>query len=75
MLFTEWNWDDAKAVWHEEGVAEGLERGRSEGLEKGTQQKQIEIARNFKALGLSDKQIAAGTGLSLEEIARLDTSR
>jgi hypothetical protein len=24
---TEWNWDDVKAVWREEGLEEGLKRG------------------------------------------------
>jgi hypothetical protein len=28
MLLTEWNWDDAKAVWREEALEEGLQRGR-----------------------------------------------
>jgi predicted transposase/invertase (TIGR01784 family) len=63
MLFTDWNWADAKEVWHEEGVAEGVEKGRKEACQ--------ENARRFKALGLSDEQIAIGTGLSLEEIAVL----
>jgi hypothetical protein len=49
MLITEWNWDDAKAVWHEEGVAEGLAKGLERGREKAYQEK-LEIARNFKAL-------------------------
>jgi flagellar biosynthesis/type III secretory pathway protein FliH len=31
MLLTEWNTDDAKVIWREEGWEEGLE----EGLEKG----------------------------------------
>jgi predicted transposase/invertase (TIGR01784 family) len=70
MLITEWNWDDAKEVWHEEGVAEGvavgLEKGRAE-----ARQEKLEIAQKFKALGLSDEQIAIGTGLSLEEITAL----
>jgi len=70
MLMTEWNWDDAKEVWQEEAREEGLQEGREEGLVK-LQQKQLEIARNFKALGLAPDQIAAGTGLSPEEIAAL----
>jgi len=28
MLFTEWNWDDAKQVWQEEAREEGIEKGR-----------------------------------------------
>ena len=38
---------------------------------KGGIKKSIEIAKNFKAMGLSNEQIAKGTGLSLEEINSL----
>jgi flagellar biosynthesis/type III secretory pathway protein FliH len=31
MLLTEWNTEEAKMVWHEEG----FEEGREEGMEKG----------------------------------------
>ena len=27
MLMTEWNLDDAKQVWYEEGIEEGIEKG------------------------------------------------
>jgi predicted transposase/invertase (TIGR01784 family) len=67
MLITEWNWDDAKEVWHEEGVAEGIEKG----LAKGSREKQLEIARKMKQAGLDMEQIFAFTGLSPEEITRL----
>jgi hypothetical protein len=33
MLLTEWNWDDAKAVWWEEGREEGREEGENKVLE------------------------------------------
>jgi SOS response regulatory protein OraA/RecX len=29
MLLTEWNWDDAKAVWREEGWEEGERSGEN----------------------------------------------
>jgi SOS response regulatory protein OraA/RecX len=29
MLLTEWNWDDAKAVWQEEAREEGEKRGEN----------------------------------------------
>jgi hypothetical protein len=35
------------------------------------QQQLLETARRFKALGLDPEQIAAGTGLSAQEIAAL----
>jgi flagellar biosynthesis/type III secretory pathway protein FliH len=38
MLYTEFNMEDAKSVWLEEGMekgkAEGMEKGRAEGMEK-----------------------------------------
>ncbi|MDR2482763.1 MAG: hypothetical protein LBD08_03935 [Treponema sp.] len=43
MLITEWNLDDAKQVWFEEGREEGFEKGREEGFEKGAQNKQLEV--------------------------------
>ena len=33
MLITEWNWDDAKEVWKEEGREEGREEERGYILE------------------------------------------
>jgi flagellar biosynthesis/type III secretory pathway protein FliH len=35
MLYTEWNWDDAKAVWQEEAREEGWEGGLAKGWEGG----------------------------------------
>jgi predicted transposase/invertase (TIGR01784 family) len=67
MLITEWNWDDAKAVWYEEGLEAGVEKG----FTKGTRQKQLEIARKMKLSGLPVEQIAEYTGLSAEEITVL----
>jgi predicted transposase/invertase (TIGR01784 family) len=49
----------------------GKEEGREEGLQEGLAKRQLEIARKLKALGLPAEQIAAGTGLSPEEIAAL----
>ncbi len=34
MIFTEWNWDDAKQVWQEEAREEGIDIGRSKGREE-----------------------------------------
>jgi len=31
MLLTEWNTEEAKVVWREEGFEDGLEKGREEG--------------------------------------------
>ena len=46
----------------------GRQEGREEGRAEGEKMKQIEIARNFKKLGVPTDTIIQGTGLSLEEI-------
>ena len=67
MLTTEWNLDDAKKVWFEDGFEEGME----EGMEKGREERDYEIARNLKTRGHPVAEIAEITGLSLEKIERL----
>ncbi|WP_010241121.1 hypothetical protein [Clostridium arbusti] len=47
----------------------GIEKGREEGMEKG----KIEVAKSFLRMGLSIEQIAAGTGLTVEEIRKLES--
>ena len=47
------------------------QQGITEGLEKGAYTKAIETAKNFLSMGLSVEQISKGTGLSLEELAKL----
>jgi len=79
FLFQEWNWDDALAVRYEEGHEDGLEEGREEGLEQGLEQGREEgreerdfaIARNLLAKGLTPEFVHEITGLSLEEIEKL----
>ena len=63
MLLTEWNLNDAKQVWYEEG----WEEGREEGI----QQEKLLTAANFKKLGVSPDIIVQATGLTAEEIAEL----
>ena len=67
MLITEWNWDDAKQVWYEEGKEEGME----EGLEKGREEGREETARNALAEGVSIEIIQKITGLDIEAIEKL----
>ena len=50
---------------------EGISIGRNEGISLGAQQKAIETAKKFLAMGLSVEQVADGTGLSIEEIEKL----
>ena len=59
--------EEGLAKGREEGLAKGLEKGRAEGLAEG----RIEIARNMKEKGLAIELIAACSGLSPEEIAKL----
>lgn len=54
-----------------EGIAEGIEKGEKIGIEKGKKQQAIEIARNFKKVGIDINIIAENTGLTLNEIAKL----
>ena len=58
---------DARAEWLAEGKAEGL----AEGIAEGEAKAQLAIARKMKALSLPEDQIAAATGLSIEEIRQL----
>ena len=58
MLMTEWNWEDAKQVWFEEGMEEGKE----------------EIARNALAEGASVEFVQKITGLNMETIKSLQVN-
>ncbi|XTN31485.1 hypothetical protein V1L52_07915 [Treponema sp. HNW] len=51
--------------------AEGREEGEAVGLEKGARQKALETAAALKRLGVELDTIAAGTGLTREEIKKL----
>ena len=63
--------DGAKLEGRMEGRIEGLAEGREEGREEGERNKQLEVARNLKDIGLSVEMIMKGTGLSKEEIEKL----
>ena len=55
----------------DEGKAEGEAHGKSLGLAEGSRQKALETARNLRAMGLSNENIAQATGLSKIEVAAL----
>jgi len=59
MLLTEWNWDTAKEVWHEEGIEEGMEKEK------------LIIAKNLLAKGSTPEFVHDITGLSLEKIKEI----
>ena len=50
---------------------EEFEKGRSEGVAIGAAQKQREIAKNLKDLGVGTAEIIKATGLSAEEVEEL----
>ena len=49
-----------------------LSDAREEGWEGGREERNIEVARNFKRLGVPVSTIAEATGLSVSEIERLN---
>jgi predicted transposase/invertase (TIGR01784 family) len=54
-----------------EAKSEAREEGIKYGISLGAQQKAVETAKKFLAMGLSVEQVATGTGLSPEEIEKL----
>ncbi|MDR2670124.1 MAG: Rpn family recombination-promoting nuclease/putative transposase [Oscillospiraceae bacterium] len=59
MLFTEFKLDDAIEVWREEWFEEGVEKGI------------YKVAKNMIALNMPPEQVAAATGLPLNEVVKL----
>lgn len=51
----------------EEGRKEGREEGREEGIAK----EKLATAKRLLGMGLTQEQVAKGTGLSIEDIERL----
>ena len=67
---SEKNYLDFTASLHT-SYKEGVVEGEKIGIEKGKIEGKIEIARNLKAEGFSDAQIAKITGLTEQEIKHL----
>ena len=53
------------------GRAEGLEEGLVKGLSKGREERNLEVAINFLQLGTPCEIVAKATGLSMEEVLKL----
>ena len=70
MLITEWDTEEAKEVWFEEGRMEGIEEGIEEGAAKGRE----EVAKNALLKGLPFDTICDITGFDLEKIRTLSAS-
>ena len=47
------------------------EEGRKEGREEGVAKEKLATAKRLLGMGLTQEQVAKGTGLSIEEIERL----
>ncbi len=56
----------------EEGKKEGIEEGKKEGREEGKKEALIEIAKNMKKIGVAIEIIIQSTGLTQEEINRIE---
>jgi len=67
LLKSELDWQSGLVDAERKGLRRGLRRGLKKGIDKAS----LDIARNFKKMGLSISQIAEGTGLSTETIAQL----
>ena len=73
MILTEYDYDTDIAVQREEAYEEGLSKGISQGINQGAEQAKIETAKNLLNMGLTLKQVAQGTGLTLEIVNKLAT--
>ena len=60
-------YEEGRAEGRAEGHASGLEEGMEKGMEKGREERSLEIARQLKAMGMSNEQILQATGLYLED--------
>lgn len=54
-----------------EGLEEGRAEGRAEGLEEGRLEGRLAVARQLKAAGMSDDQIATLAGIDISEVRKL----
>ncbi len=70
MLALEWNLDDAKQAWFEEGMEQGLEQG----LEQGRSQEREAVAVKLIRMGFQFDDVQKVTGLSLQHIQKLAKS-
>jgi predicted transposase/invertase (TIGR01784 family) len=71
MLFSEWNWDDAKRVWQEEAREDGFEEGIEKGIEKGKEESLLQVAKNARSRGMPIEVIQDLTGLDIKTIDML----
>ena len=72
-LAAEKAFENGFSAGEERGRNEGISIGMSQGRNEGARDAKIETAKKFLAMGLSVEQVANGTGLSPEEIEKLQT--
>jgi len=75
MLLTEWDTEEAKLVWREEGFEDGLEEGLEKGLEKGREERDMEIIRNALAKGFPVETVQELTGIDIKFIQNIQAER
>jgi len=63
--------DYAEAKGFDEGKIEGKMEGLAEGIEKGKIERNIEVAKQLKVLGIPIEQIAIATNLSIKDIEKM----
>ncbi len=66
MLLSEWNWDEALRIEHEEALEEGMKKGMEKGMEKG----KFELIKSLLG-ALPDNVLAEKAGISLDAITKL----
>ncbi len=74
LTSTENQYKDLQSVVNtsrEEGFFEGQAVGFNKGVEKGAEERALEIAKNLKAKGLSNKEVAELAGLNLADLEDL----
>lgn len=64
--------DSCQALGYDKGLKAGLEEGRQEGRQEGERNKAIEIAKNMLEKGTDIKFIIECTGLTKEDIEKLE---
>ena len=62
---------EAMEKGYAKGMEKGIKEGEARGITKGFLQGKIATAKNFLAMHLTPEKVAAGTGLSLEEVLAL----
>ena len=67
MLDLQWNLDDAKQAWHDEGFEQGIKQGHDDAM--------VSVALHLLNMGLSADQIHNATNLTIERIQQIDRSK